>query len=135
MRALRPTSTGFIGDNSQSLYINAYKSIAACNTFLANVGKVLTGDTLNQYKGEASFIRAFNYFLLAETYGNVPLLTADPLGVNYKSQVASSSQAEVLQLVESDLTAAINSLPDVKYSTGHVVKASAEGFNGKGAVI
>ncbi|MDN3547779.1 RagB/SusD family nutrient uptake outer membrane protein [Mucilaginibacter aquaedulcis] len=125
---LTPTIGGFPTDNGNSLYINAYISIAASNSFLANVSKVLTGDKLNQYKGEAYFLRAFNYFLLAETYGNVPLITADPLTIDFKNKVSKSSRADVLKQVESDLDQAISSLPDNKYTTGHVVKASAQGI-------
>ncbi|MDN5288822.1 MAG: RagB/SusD family nutrient uptake outer membrane protein [Mucilaginibacter sp.] len=125
---LTPTIGGFPTDNGSSLYANAYISIAATNSFLANVGKVLTGDKLNQYKGEAYFLRAFNYLLLAETYGNVPILTADPLTVDFKNKVTKSSRADVLKQVESDLDAAIASLPNTKYTTGHAVKASAQGI-------
>src|ERR1700754_2617023 len=91
---LTPTIGGFPTDNANSLYINAYISIAASNSFLANVSKVLSGDKLNQYKGEAYFLRAFNYFLLAETYGNVPLITADPLTIDFKNKVSKSSRAD-----------------------------------------
>lgn len=125
---LNPNSGGFIADGSHSLYINAYQGIAASNTFLANVGKVLTGDKLTQYQGEAYFIRGFNYFLLAETYGNVPILTADPITSDFKAKVSKSSRADVLKQVEADLTKAIASLPDQKYTNGHVVKASAQGI-------
>jgi hypothetical protein len=124
---LTPSIGGFVSDPSGSLYANAYISIAATNSFLANVGKVLTGDKLNQYKGEAYFIRAFNYFLLAETYGNVPVVTADPVTADIKAQVSKSSRADVLKLIESDLDQAIASLPDTKYA-GHAVKASAQGI-------
>jgi len=122
------TSGGFVADNSGSLYVISYKSIAASNTFIANAGKVLSGDKLNQYLAEAYFLRAFNYFMLAQTYGNVPLLTADPITADFKSKVAKASRADILKQVESDLTLAIASLPDTKYTTGHVVKASAQGI-------
>ncbi|MBB6126684.1 RagB/SusD family nutrient uptake outer membrane protein [Mucilaginibacter lappiensis] len=124
---LTPNIGGFVTDPGNSLYVNAYISIAATNSFLANVGKVLSGDKLNQYKGEAYFIRAFNYFLLAETYGNVPIVTADPVTVDIKAQVSKSSRADVLKMIESDLDQAITSLPDAKYA-GHAVKASAQGI-------
>ncbi|WP_217604844.1 RagB/SusD family nutrient uptake outer membrane protein [Chitinophaga sp. GbtcB8] len=125
---LTPTIGGFPTSNDQSLYITSYKGIAAANSFLANVGKVLEGDKLNQYKGEASFLRAFHYFMLAQTYGNVPLLTDDPLTLDFKTKVTKSPRADILKLVESDLDAAIAGLPDAKYTTGHAVKASAQGL-------
>jgi starch-binding outer membrane protein, SusD/RagB family len=109
-------------------YQNGYVAIAAVNSFLANVGKVLSGDTLNEYKGEAFFIRGFNYFWLAQLYGNVPIVTADPFTISYKSTMAKSPRADVLKRAENDLDSAIAYLPDSAYKTGHAVKAAAEGF-------
>src|SRR6478735_2317553 len=40
------------GDFVYAYYANNYQAIAAINSFLANVSKVLTGDKLKQYKGE-----------------------------------------------------------------------------------
>lgn len=121
---LTSTSDGF----PKSLYGNVYISIAAANSFLVNVDKVLTGDQLKQYKAEAYFLRAFNYFFLAQTYGNVPILVGDPFAVDFKGKLAKASRDEVLKLVESDLDLAIASLPDTKFNTGHAVKASAQGI-------
>lgn len=119
-----PTSTGFPND----YYSSCYVGISAANSFLANVGRVLSGDTLNQYKGEAFFLRGFYYFWLAQLYGNVPLVTADPFTVDYQSTKAKSPRADVLKQVESDFDSAIAYLPDVPYTDGHVVKAAAEGY-------
>ncbi|HEY8967639.1 MAG TPA: RagB/SusD family nutrient uptake outer membrane protein, partial [Puia sp.] len=71
-------ATDLSGTYVGSYYANCYSAIAAENSFLANVGKVLSGAMLNQYKGEAFFLRGFNYFWLAQLYGNVPIVTADP---------------------------------------------------------
>jgi hypothetical protein len=109
-----PNSTGFI----RSYYSNGYIAIAAANYFLANVAKVLTGDKLKQYKGEGFFLRGYNYFELAELYGNIPLVTEDPFTIDYKSTRAKSPRADILKLVEKDLDSAIAYLPDVKYTTG-----------------
>ena len=110
-----------------SYYVNNYSAIASINYFLANVGKVLTGDKLNQYKAEGYFLRAFNYYWLAVLYGNVIITTADPYTLDYSKHMAKSSRADVLKLVEADLDLAIASLPDVSYS-GHAVKGTAQGY-------
>lgn len=128
---LTSTLGGFITSNDQSLYLTSYQAIASANSFIANVGKVLTGDQLNQYKGEAFFIRAFHYFMLAETYGNVPLITQDPLTIDFKNKVAKATRADIIKQVESDLDSAIAGLPNVKYTTGHAVKASAQGLKAR----
>ena len=121
---LTPTS----GNYQLLYYQNGYIAIAACNSFLANVGKVLSGDSLNQYKGQAFFLRGFNYFWLAQLYGNVPIVTVDPATISYTSKMAKSTRTQVLQQAENDFDSAIAYLPDTTYSTGHAVKASAEGF-------
>jgi hypothetical protein len=121
---ITPNSNGFIA----SYYNNGYIAIAAANYFLANVQKVLTGDKLKQYKGEGFFLRGFNYFELAGLYGNVPLVTEDPFTIDYKSTRAKSSRADILKLVENDFDSAIAYLPNVKYTTGHAVKATAQGY-------
>ncbi|MBN9382975.1 MAG: RagB/SusD family nutrient uptake outer membrane protein [Chitinophagaceae bacterium] len=121
---LNANSGGF----DYSYYNNGYIAIAAANYFLANVNKVLSGDKLKQYKGEGFFLRGFNYFQLAELYGNVPLVTEDPFTIDYKSTRAKSPRADILKQVENDFDSAIAYLPNVKYTTGHAVKATAMGY-------
>ncbi|SFD08530.1 Starch-binding associating with outer membrane [Chitinophaga sp. CF118] len=116
------------GDFVYSYYANCFTAIAATNSFLANVDKVLTGQKLQQYKAEAYFLRGFNYLWLAQLYGNVPITTDDPFSVNFRSTKAKSSKADVLKLVESDLDSAIVGLPDKTYGDGHAVKATAMGY-------
>ena len=109
-------------------YNNNYRAIAAINSFLANADKVLTGDKLTKYKGEAYFMRAFNYFWLAQLYGNVPIVKDDPFKADFKTPMAKSTRAEVLAFVYQDLDAAIAALPDDAYSSGHAVKTTAQGY-------
>lgn len=121
---ITPQSGSFVS----AYYTNNYQAIAAINSFLANVSKVLQGDQLTKYQGEAYFLRAFNYFWLAELYGNVPIVTEDPATIDFKSTRAKSTRAEVLALVESDLDKAIAALPDVAYGDGHATKTTAQGY-------
>ncbi|WP_143305693.1 RagB/SusD family nutrient uptake outer membrane protein [Chitinophaga vietnamensis] len=116
------------GDFVYSYYANSYQAVAGINTFLANVGKVLSGDKLAQYQGEGYFLRAFNYFWLAQLYGNVPIVKEDPSTIDFKSTRAKSTRDEVLAFVESDLDKAIAALPDVAYADGHATKTTAMGY-------
>jgi len=113
-----------------SYYTNNYQAIASINYFLANVSKVLSGNTLKQYQGEAYFLRAFNYFWLAQLYGNVIITKDDPFASDYTAHKAKSNRSDVLAFVEQDLDSAIASLPDIPYSNsgGHAVKGSAQGY-------
>lgn len=122
--AITPNSGGYV----YSYYANNYQAIAAINSFLTNVDKVLTGDKLKKYKAEAYFMRAFNYFWLAQLFGNVPIVKEDPFKIDFKAPMAKSSRADVIKFVNDDLDLAIASLPDDAYGTGHVVKTTAQGY-------
>ncbi len=121
---ITPTSGGYVAN----YYTNNYRAIAAINSFLANVDKVLSGDKLTQYKAEAHFLRAFNYLYLAQLYGNVPLITQDPFTLDFNEGMAKASKAEVLQFVLDELDLAIAGLPDQPYTGGHAVKGTALGY-------
>ena len=55
----------------------AYRGIRAASYFLENVDKVTSANTtlINQLKGEAKVLRAYQYIKLAGFYGDVPLVT------------------------------------------------------------
>ncbi len=126
--ALTSGITPLSGDYVANYYTNCYRAIAAINSFLANVDKVLSGDKLAAYKGEAYFLRAYNYFWLAQLYGNVPITKDDPFAVDYKNGLAKSNRADVLAFIRSDLDLAIASVPDITYGSGHAVKGTAQGY-------
>lgn len=109
-------------------YANNFKAIASVNHFLANAGKVISGDKLSRYLAEAHFLRAFNYFWLAQLYGNVPIVKDDPFTIDYKSVMGKSTREEVLAFVKEDLDVAIAGLPDEGYASGHAVKGTAQGY-------
>ncbi|WP_290797386.1 RagB/SusD family nutrient uptake outer membrane protein [Flavihumibacter sp. UBA7668] len=121
---ITPNSGGYVAN----YYANNYRALAAINSFLANVDKVLTGDKLTQYKAEAHFLRAFNYLYLAQLYGNVPLITEDPFTLDFNKGIAKASKTAILEFVLDELDIAIAGLPDVGYTTGHAVKATALGY-------
>ena len=78
---------------------------------------------------EARFFRAFDYFLLVQTYGGVPLdLGAGELKFNTKPVRTSvrNTVAEVYtKAIFPDLLTAINDLPDAGRVTGGVTKTAA----------
>ena len=69
----------------------------------------LPAATLNQYLGQAKFLRAFCYYYLITTYGNVPLhLTFNTKAV---SSDAPADPADVYKAIIQDLTDASTLLP------------------------
>ncbi|MEX6688201.1 RagB/SusD family nutrient uptake outer membrane protein [Danxiaibacter flavus] len=123
------------GDFVYAYYANSYQAIAAINSFLANVGKVLSGDKLKQYKGEAFFLRGFYYLWLAQLYGNTIITTEDPFSIDFKSTKAKSDKADVLKQAVADLDSAIASLPASAYGDGHAVKSTAQGYKVRALLV
>ncbi|RTE54028.1 RagB/SusD family nutrient uptake outer membrane protein [Arenibacter aquaticus] len=119
-----PTTGGNNGAILQ-LYRICYKGIQTCNFFLANIDQVENVETskLNQWKAEASFIRAFFYYYLATTYGDVPLRLESTTLDN--QELPKSTAEEVFAQIEADLIFAASNLPEAPYTNGRVVKGSA----------
>lgn len=86
---------------------------------------------IQQYRGEARFLRAMNYWYLLDLYRNVPLVTeASPVGEKVlPSQVSPS---ELFAFIEKELTECVNDMVDpvVGFSEqyGHANKAAAWGI-------
>ncbi|MDR0431396.1 MAG: RagB/SusD family nutrient uptake outer membrane protein [Tannerellaceae bacterium] len=80
--------------------------------------------TLNKYKGEAYFLRAYFLHELAEMFGEVPLvLSTEPLNI------PKTNIDLIYGQIAYDLQQAISLLPAVKYNTiesGHATKWAAE---------
>jgi hypothetical protein len=96
-------------------WTSAYKSVANVNIVIraANGGRILgvSENELAEIVGQAKFLRAFNYFNLVRLYGAVPLIKED--SPNPVSNPYSRSPVEdVYSLITTDLSDAINDLPD-----------------------
>jgi starch-binding outer membrane protein, SusD/RagB family len=94
-----------------------YQGIARCNILLDKIAgvtdtKLDINDRRKQIIGEASFVRAYNYYQLVKLFGGVPIElqsnTADP-GVTRK---ARATEAEVYDQIVKDLEVAVADLPD-----------------------
>jgi len=94
-----------------------YQGIARCNILLDKITgvtdtKLDINDRRKQIIGEASFVRAYNYYQLVKLFGGVPIElqsnTADP-GVTRK---ARATEAEVYDQIVKDLEVAVADLPD-----------------------
>jgi starch-binding outer membrane protein, SusD/RagB family len=69
----------------------------------------LTAATLKTYLGQAQFLRAFLYFYLVQTYGNIPLDTT--FITTPSTSAAPAPAAAIYAQIVTDLTNAINNLP------------------------
>ena len=120
---------------------NTSRSDVLWGTAFANIntanGLIENGEASNLSPAliaEAYFFRAFDYFLLVQTFGGVPLdLGAGPLKYN-TSKVRTSVRntvPEVYQAIFKDLNTAINDLPVKSRLTGTATKNLARLFLAK----
>lgn len=104
-------------------YTNDYESIRSCNTFLDNIGGVtMDAATKTQYTGEVRFLRAFDYFLLAEMFGDVPLITGSNTAVDSLTPI---KEATVISFVLAQLDSAANELPASPAGGGRASQGAA----------
>jgi hypothetical protein len=120
-----------------TLWLGHYNGIGAVNqTLNAFKTSPLDTATLNGYKGEVLFIRAYYYFSLVRMYGGVPLILRIPTGVDdalnnpvYKTRANASV---VYDSIVQDLQFAIKHLPvKSKGQVGHATKGAAQSLLAK----
>lgn len=116
------------------LYYRSYYQITLCNDFIrqasdANItAKGITGadaDQIKKYRPEARFLRAYQYWVLMDLFGNVPFATDEQaLGSFTPSQI---SRGDLFKYIESELKAIENELPNAKANEyGRADKAAAQ---------
>jgi hypothetical protein len=103
-----------------------YTGITRANFFLANIGKTPMDATLKANMiAQVRFIRAYQYFLMSQLYGDVPLVTSI-LTPAQSIALARTPKADVIKFILSELTAAAADLPASNNSgDGHITKGAA----------
>ncbi|MDN3584561.1 RagB/SusD family nutrient uptake outer membrane protein [Mucilaginibacter flavus] len=106
-----------------TLWQNLYFVIYQCNDLIGQLSKSrnIPANFSGHLTGEARFLRAYAYFLLANIYGNVPVLLTTDVNVNSKASQANSQA--VYQQVINDLITAGKELPN-GYTGGGRVRAN-----------
>lgn len=112
---------------SDALWGTAFSNINTASGIIENAGAV--GTISNALIAEARFFRAFDYFLLVQTFGGVPLdLGAGELKFN-TTPSRNSKRNTVPEVytkgIFPDLRQAIADLPDAPRVTGGVTKSAA----------
>ncbi|HZL09119.1 MAG TPA: RagB/SusD family nutrient uptake outer membrane protein [Prolixibacteraceae bacterium] len=115
----RQDHTNEISDTSDDIWDNCYKAINVANNAIVSIPNIsMDSGVASQLTAEAMFFRAFNYFYLIKTFGDVPLLLEPSTLENlYPERTATST---VYEKIESDLKEAIAVLPAATFSAnGH----------------
>jgi len=107
-----------------------YQSIRNANSLLDNIDKVtaLTADKVKQFKAEARFIRAADYYYLWEIFGPVPLITT-AAELNFEPLKATDDEFNTF--LTAELQAAANDLPLTQSLWGKATKGAALSLLGK----
>ncbi len=88
-----------------------FKAIYRCNVVLSRAPEITMDSTRkNQIIGEASFLRALNYFNATRLWGKLPLITTPQPSAETRSNTRSDTTVIYGQII-SDLTLALNNLP------------------------
>lgn len=120
-------------NDAGAVWDNAFPNINTANGIIENATAV--GTISSALIGEAKFFRAFDYFLLVQTYGGVPLdLGAGELKFNTstsRTSVRNTVPEVYTKAIFPDLLAAVNDLPEASRVTGSVTKTTARLFLAK----
>jgi hypothetical protein len=120
--SITPTSS-----RSDALWGTAFSNINTASGIIENAGAV--GTIPISLIAEARFFRAFDYFLLVQTFGGVPLdLGSGELQFNTtpaRTSVRNTVPEVYTKAIFPDLLQAVTDLPDVPRATGTATKTLA----------
>ncbi|HVV02903.1 MAG TPA: RagB/SusD family nutrient uptake outer membrane protein [Puia sp.] len=112
IQGLHEMSWSSINPIVDGLYYRSFFQITLCNEFIrqasdANLSaRGITGasaDSIRNYRAEARFLRAYQYWVLMDLFGNPPFATeTDPVGAFIPKQI---SRSDLFNYVESELKA------------------------------
>ena len=114
------------------MWVEIYQGIRNANSFMENVSKPEIKekfDAEGSYYSEARFLRAYYHFILAQAWGDVPLIDKA-----YKSQTeslicASTKQAEILKWVISEMEKCVGKVAEsLENAPSRVVNTTVQGI-------
>ncbi len=113
-----------------------YQNINFANQVLDNVPAIVMDDNLKaRYFAEAKFVRAYSYFRLVRTFGDVPLRLHVPVS-SAEYNIPRTPKDEIWTAIEQDLTDAAAVLPQTypAADAGRITKGAALGLHAKAAL-
>ncbi|TYP98190.1 SusD-like starch-binding protein associating with outer membrane [Tenacibaculum adriaticum] len=117
----------------EKVYENFYNTIGQVNEIINNT-ESSTLSNANILNAESKFLRAWCFFELTTMFGEVPLRLQPPTGISEEGfALPFSSQADIYNQIEEDLTSAIAGLPTkgAVAAPFRVSKAAANALMGK----
>ncbi len=131
------------GTEGFNYWADAYILIRDCNYFMETLPNYASGFSevqVNNWLGEARFIRAFAYFALVKRYGGVPIVdkvltepgqAIEEVAANIEDfKIPRAAEAEVYDFIASDLDYAYDKLPETNKS-GRASRYAAAAFKSR----
>ena len=114
---LSPVEDPTIGTEIKNLYTNCFSSIRTvnCGLFYNDTITTISVADLNRYQGELRALRAFDYFLLVQQFGGVPIVKEYTKGANLSYD--RNTAAEVYDFIISEFKAAESLVPEATAGT------------------
>jgi hypothetical protein len=105
----------------------SFTTIQQCNWLMGNIDKTPMDSALKRrIKGEARFLRTYQYFIMTQLYGDVPLMTKE-ITTSEANTITRTPKADVTKFMLSELGDIAPDLP-VSYSgadVGRITKGAA----------
>ncbi|MDB5015137.1 MAG: RagB/SusD domain protein, partial [Daejeonella sp.] len=129
--SISPSTGGLIS----TVYTDSYKGITRINLFLKQLaayqGSDMPENDKKKYEAEVRFIRAYYYFQLYRSYGDVPLIL-EPLTLETQNQAKVPAEQILTQII-ADLDYSIANLSPNPYyqNAGHATASSAQALKAR----
>ncbi|WP_205511615.1 RagB/SusD family nutrient uptake outer membrane protein [Longitalea arenae] len=122
--------------SAEIAWTQCYKSIGRANFLLDNIDRAtdLSDDYKKQVIAEARWVRSFNYFLLTELFGAVPLVT-NSIKLE-EAQLERTSKTEVANFILKEMDEAAPDLPAANVGkTGRATRVAAYALKARVALF
>ncbi len=115
------------------IWTACYASILAANMILNNIDNVpdMGPAEKNQWRGEACFARAYNYFNLLQFFNGVPYVTSSVTSFDEIEFPPQETKEKLYELILNDLDSAIILIPPEFLSNGRITHWAAVAFKAR----
>lgn len=119
-----------------NLYRDLYRAVGRANNLLVNMEKAkdVSPQRMNEIRGQALALRAYNYIYLVNLFGDVPYIDFVPSSPE-EALVGRTPKATVVDNILADLQTAADLLPETLPEPGRVTKAVALALRARAALF
>src|SRR5690606_17566264 len=113
----RQQNERIVSNTMNSIWNDSYKAINIANGAIKYIPEIdMDEGVKKRLIAEAKFFRAFNYFYLVKTFGDVPL-PVEPYDLLQEPFIAREDVSSVYDLIEADLKEAVSVLPTITFTS------------------